>query len=498
MSLRLVVTLFLLNSIVLFSQESTKKHTIVKGETISSIAEQYDVKQSAIFKLNPNAKNLLKLNSILLIPVAPTKKTTEKTKIAINHSAKEHEVQAKETLYGIAKQYGISVKELNQVNPALASSELKIGQKINIPGNAIVTEVTASAASKQTVTKKELATASLSSESLTASPDTFTWKVLPKETKYSITKKYGITIKEFDKANPGIGVKALRVGQKINIPGFPLEDTQTVLAIQEAKELPEITSKNVASLPAITTKLEEAAVSKSTDLPQTVTNLVSQNEATENSLSQTIIREVLPKETKYAIAKQYGITVQELEKQNPEVKNSLPVGYKLNIRSNNIAANDNEIVSTDSKNNATLEISKINFNNSVNPNFSHDFLDQLIERASENIGSRYLTGGTTKSGFDCSGLMCTTFGAYDIKLPRTSREQSSIGTKINTQEAKKGDLIFFKTNGRSQINHVGMVVEVCEDEIKFIHSSVSNGVIISSTKEKYYQKNFSQINRVLQ
>ena len=70
MSLRLIVTLFLLNSIVLFSQENITKHTIVKGETISSIAEKYDVKQSAIFKLNPKAKNILKLNSILLITVA--------------------------------------------------------------------------------------------------------------------------------------------------------------------------------------------------------------------------------------------------------------------------------------------------------------------------------------------------------------------------------------------------------------------------------------------
>ena len=69
--------------------------------------------------------------------------------------------------------------------------------------------------------------------------------------------------------------------------------------------------------------------------------------------------------------------------------------------------------------------------------------------------------------------------------------------RVKADEAKIGDLIFFKTNGRSQINHVGLVVDVCEGEIKFIHSSVSNGVIISSTKEKYYQKNFSQINRVL-
>ena len=149
-------------------------------------------------------------------------------------------------------------------------------------------------------------------------------------------------------------------------------------------------------------------------------------------------------------------------------------------------------------NNIDIKNSKIDFNNSQRTAFNHDFLDQLIENASENIGTRYRTGGTSKSGFDCSGLMCTTFGAFDIKLPRTSREQSSIGTKINTEEAQKGDLIFFKTNGRSQINHVGMVVEVNEGEIKFIHSSVSNGVIISSTKEKYYQKNFTQINRVLQ
>jgi cell wall-associated NlpC family hydrolase len=156
------------------------------------------------------------------------------------------------------------------------------------------------------------------------------------------------------------------------------------------------------------------------------------------------------------------------------------------------------VVSAEIDNDTSIENTKIDFNKSLKPTFSHEFLDQLIEHASENIGTRYRTGGTSKAGFDCSGLMCNTFGAFDIKLPRTSRAQSGMGTKINTEEAQKGDLIFFKTNGRNQINHVGMVVEVCEGEIKFIHSSLSNGVIISSMKEKYYEKNFSQINRVLQ
>ena len=69
--------------------------------------------------------------------------------------------------------------------------------------------------------------------------------------------------------------------------------------------------------------------------------------------------------------------------------------------------------------------------------------------------------------------------------------------KVDVENAQKGDLIFFKTNGRSQINHVGMVVEVCDGEIKFIHASVGGGVIISSIKEKYYSQRLTQINRVL-
>ncbi|MEG0851230.1 MAG: NlpC/P60 family protein, partial [Flavobacterium sp.] len=66
-----------------------------------------------------------------------------------------------------------------------------------------------------------------------------------------------------------------------------------------------------------------------------------------------------------------------------------------------------------------------------------------------------------------------------------------------SEEAQKGDLIFFKTNGRRHINHVGMVVENVDGEIKFVHSSTHGGVMISSTKEAYYTRAFSQVNRVL-
>ncbi|MEL1240853.1 C40 family peptidase [Flavobacterium flavipallidum] len=129
----------------------------------------------------------------------------------------------------------------------------------------------------------------------------------------------------------------------------------------------------------------------------------------------------------------------------------------------------------------------------------HHLAEQIIKSASENLGAPYRSAGTTRSGFDCSGLVFTTFNQFDIKLPRSSAEQAKVGTVLgkNISKAQKGDLIFFKTNNRSKINHVGIVVETKDDELQFIHSSTSRGVIISSTKEAYYERTFSQLNRIL-
>ncbi len=122
---------------------------------------------------------------------------------------------------------------------------------------------------------------------------------------------------------------------------------------------------------------------------------------------------------------------------------------------------------------------------------------QMINNAMDFLGVRYRGGGTTMAGMDCSGMVTAVFNIFGLKLPRSSHEMARIGEKIDKSQVKKGDLVFFRTNGRSTINHVGMVVEVNGDEIKFIHSSTQKGVIISSTKEPYYQRTFAQANRVL-
>ena len=130
------------------------------------------------------------------------------------------------------------------------------------------------------------------------------------------------------------------------------------------------------------------------------------------------------------------------------------------------------------------------------PKRTENLENDLVENAKLNLGSPYLNGGTTKEGFDCSGLIYTTFKNFDFNLPRTSNEMSKFGRVLEISEVKKGDLIFFRTNGNDEINHVGIIVEITDDAVKFIHSSTQKGVIISSTKEAYYNKTFAQLNRV--
>jgi cell wall-associated NlpC family hydrolase len=459
---------FLVNFTV-FSQEKYIKHTVAKGETISKIAQQYHLKANAIYDLNPDARKGIKFKSTLLIPNS----VNEIAKVTVNskNSQKIHAVLPKETIYGIAKQYGLTVADLYKENPTLEQTGLRKGGKIKIPITEANAEIVASSTASLNNGQKET-TVSTPQENNTT---TIVREVRATETKYAIAREYGISVADIEAANPVLLNEPLKIGQQLVIPAKIGSFTNTVV----------VTSPSTQEL-AVTKPLlieKEIPVIKA----PVVSNTLPASEVSETE----VVREVLAKETKYAIAKEYGITVAELERQNPKIKNGLPIGYQLNIRSKKPIENKNAFVVKD-----VIASSNVDTNYDVKAFHGTDFLDQLVSAASENIGTRYRPGGTTKAGFDCSGLMCTTFGAFDIDLPRTSYEQSQYGTKINNEDAQKGDLIFFKTNGRGQVNHVGMVVEVVDGDIKFIHAA-STGVIISSIKEKYYSKRVTQINRVL-
>ncbi|WP_299529497.1 C40 family peptidase [Ulvibacterium sp.] len=124
--------------------------------------------------------------------------------------------------------------------------------------------------------------------------------------------------------------------------------------------------------------------------------------------------------------------------------------------------------------------------------------DEIINTALTFSGVRYKYGGTTRKGMDCSGLLYVTFGEHNIKLPRTSYHMAEEGKRIRIEHVTKGDLLFFRTLRRGKrINHVGLVVSVEDDDIKFIHASSSRGVIVSSLREGYWNYAFIKATRIL-
>ena len=351
-----ITSLFFLFISLGFSQENLQ-HTVRKGESLYSISKKYKVSISELEQLNPTSKKGLAVNSILQISA---KKEIEEVV--------KHEVVAKETLFGLSKKYNISIEKLKQMNPVIESEGLKVGMILQV----------------------------------------------------SKTKNSSVPEK---------------------------------IVVEKPKREKE--------------KVEKEKVEKKSEL-------------------QEVFHTVLPKETKYGLSKKYKISIAELEKLNPQIKSELAVGTRLIIRTSEKIVKEvvvEEVV-------FPKEIKLVSEKGLSNA-------ESVIATASSNIGTKYRSGGTDTAGFDCSGLMFSSFKTIDILLPRTSSEQSNFGIKVDKISAQKGDLIFFATNGSSHINHVGLITEVSENDIKFVHSSTSSGVIISSITEEYYDKRFVQINRVI-
>ena len=112
---------------------------------------------------------------------------------------------------------------------------------------------------------------------------------------------------------------------------------------------------------------------------------------------------------------------------------------------------------------------------------------RIIDTAKKYLGARYNYGGMSTSGFDCSGFVQYVFRENGIQLPRSTPDQFEGGKKIDLEDAKPGDLVFFRIyNGR--ISHVGIFVE----KTVFIHAP-SHGKCVSfaDMNLEYWKKKFA-------
>jgi cell wall-associated NlpC family hydrolase len=118
----------------------------------------------------------------------------------------------------------------------------------------------------------------------------------------------------------------------------------------------------------------------------------------------------------------------------------------------------------------------------------------IINTAKELLDTRYIYGGTTTNGFDCSGYIQYVFNQHDISLQRTAAQQYTYnGTSVAKSDLQPGDLVFFSSSSQS-VGHVGMYV----GDGQFIHSSSGAGkVIITSLNTSYYVSHYVGAKRVL-
>jgi len=245
-------------------------------------------------------------------------------------------------------------------------------------------------------------------------------KVVKDENDWTISRKYGITVQELHAANPGVEWRKLQIGQKLNLPGGS-EDTTSIPKIETAKVKVKTNGVNVRKEPS-----------------------------TNSGVRTTVDK---------------GTVATVLDRQGAWYELRFPKGTVGWIRGDLLIAADGS--SGTSKPAAPVNADKAT---------------SIIDSAKDMLGVRYKWGGNSRGGIDCSGLTTLVFSKNGIRLPRTSIEQSKIGSRVNKEDLQAGDLLFFITGrSSSRINHVGLYI----GEGKFIHASSYKGRVIVTSLSDY-------------
>lgn len=372
-NMKKLLIIFILSFVqTLYSQQANTYHVVGSGETLSTIAQKYKLTPYDIIKLNPNAVNGVKEKEVLIIPKSvvvsaatpvqnnnPVQQTssspTEK-----NQGTLLHIVQSKETKFGISRLYGVTIPQLEEQNPQIVAG-LQSGHKLKITGattsyrqdlskNTSVAfdskfyyvvlpgETLYGISKRNGLTVDELTKANVSvlngmlksgqkitiptrkgvsgsnvanTSSAIVSSSSKYHLVEPKETKFGLSKKYGVTIEQLESLNPQI-VNGLQIGQKIAVPS-------------SYKGVDEVAPKEIVENNT-TIKVEEPKVEVK---PSKV------------NLNQDYVDyEVQPKETLFGLSKKAGMTVSEFTELNPKLATAVQIGMIVKMPKNaNVSSN---------------------------------------------------------------------------------------------------------------------------------------------------------------
>lgn len=313
-------------------------HSVKAGETLESIAKRYNVSEQGILNYNKEIKKgqALRENTILVIPASTAPAVKKDSISGVNTLLQalkggvsdtqerepigytSHKAKRKETLFGISKQYNISEDEIKRYNTELYSVQLKKGMILKIPKYKRIDP----------------------SEKAYIEDNYEIYTVQPKETRWSIANKYGITIDSLLALNPKLSkiTDYLSSGQELLLPkilGSSIQDQETQLynsytvpAKQTFYSLEKKFGLTANEIMALNPEIKERGGLKE---GMVLRIPVKKMETSEVNIENYNFYEVKPKQTEFSLTRKFGVTYKELLELNPELKDGLKAGMVLKL-----------------------------------------------------------------------------------------------------------------------------------------------------------------------
>jgi peptidoglycan endopeptidase LytE len=285
------------------------------------------------------------------------------------------------------------------------------------------------------------------------------YTVKPGDTLYEISKSFGVSIDVLKKANALEG-DSLKPKQVLTIPG------------QRDKNLKEAARKSSS---------------------QTDKQLLGKNGRTLSEETDSYV--VQSGESLYTISKRVGLSIEEIKKRNNLHTTTLKIGQTLLLPKSDSRweeaeeESDREDVAGSSRTEWEREerVTSTVLGKWKNPEERNLF----VKVVKTFLGVPYKLGGSTLRGIDCSAFVKKIYEIFNIQLPRTTREQLSIGKKVEKDQLEEGDLVFFKRRGNNA--HVGIYI----GGNQFIHASSRNKEVkIDQLDIPYFNNRFMKGVRV--
>jgi LysM repeat protein len=391
--------------------------------------------------------------------------------------ADSYTVQQGDTLTQIAKKFNTTVSNLKQWN-GLKSDQINVKQTLSISKPASV--------------------------EIKSTEKTSTYTVVPGDTLMKIANKYEISLAELMTWNQ-LKSSLIRSGQVLKVSDSGNVDRKPVTATsidtastqQDQKNTSVYTIKSGDTLSKIaaqfgtTVSQLKALNNLSSDLIYAGSILKVSGQPVKQSKTETKIEDLAKSSTtanasttEYVIksgdtlgtiASQFSTSVQNIKSLNGLSSDLIYTGQKLKV-SGTVEGKSPSVQEKNAQPPAPVESSSAS-------------VDKLINEAKKMIGVPYKWGGTSPSGFDCSGFIFYVYDKAGYDISRTSA-QGYFDRSYYVDKPQVGDLVFFKNTYKQGISHVGIYV----GNNQFINAS-SSGVEITSLGNSYWSKHFDSYKR---